>query len=199
MLDLSKIEAGGIVLDPRPFATERLAENTAALVRGAAEAKRLAFEVAVDPDVPGWLVGDNDRLRQVLLTFLNNAVKFTHDGHVALRVAQEGVGTDGMRLRFTVSDTGIGIPRDSQGRLFQRFSQMDGSISREFGGTGLGLAICKHLTEMMGGTVGVESRPGEGSTFWFTVTLPHAVPPDVPGLAKRRGRQADQRLPQLAR
>ena len=176
VLDLSKIEAGGIALDPRPFAMESLVENTASIVRGAAEAKGLALTVAVDPDVPAWLIGDEDRLRQVLLNFLNNAVKFTQRGGVVLRVARDGTDAQGTLLRFSVSDTGIGIPEGGQERLFQRFSQMDGSISREFGGTGLGLAICKHLVELMGGTVGLRSRPGEGSTFWCLVKLRPAAP-----------------------
>ena len=186
VLDLSKIEAGGIALHLRPFAMESLVENTASLVRGAAEAKGLALTVEVDPDVPAWLIGDEDRLRQVLLNLLNNAVKFTHRGQVVLHVARDGADTRGARLRFAVSDTGIGIPLEGQVRLFQRFSQMDGSISREFGGTGLGLAICKHLVELMGGTVGISSRPGEGSMFWCMVTLPHGAPALLPEASRDR-------------
>ena len=118
VLDLSKIEADRIALDPRPFAMESLVENTASLVRGAAEAKGLAFAVEVGPDIPAWLVGDEHRLRQVLLNFLNNPVKFTQRGRVSLRVSRDGEDAPGgARLRFAVSDTGIGIPQASQGRL----------------------------------------------------------------------------------
>jgi CheY-like chemotaxis protein len=176
ILDFSKIEAGQIDLDPHSFGTEALIGNTLSIVRGLAGAKRLAIRADIDPDLPPWLIGDEDRLRQILLNFLNNAIKFTREGHVTLAVRVEASTPEGETVRFSVVDTGIGIPKAKQHRLFQRFSQVDGSIRREFGGTGLGLAISKRLVELMGGTIGVESEERQGSTFWFTVTLPRGEP-----------------------
>jgi PAS domain S-box-containing protein len=176
ILDFSKIEAGQIDLDPHSFGTEALIGNTLSIVRGLAGAKRLAICAEIDPDLPPWLVGDEDRLRQILLNFLNNAIKFTREGHVTLAVRREATSPEGETIRFSVVDTGIGIPTAKQDRLFQRFSQVDGSIRREFGGTGLGLAISKRLVELMGGTIGVESEERQGSTFWFTITLPRGEP-----------------------
>ncbi|GJD60437.1 ATP-binding protein [Methylobacterium frigidaeris] len=172
ILDFSRIEAGGIALAEVPFAPAALVDNAASIVRGLSEPKGLALDVALDPAVPAWVRGDPDRLRQILLNLLNNAVKFTPAGRVAVRVEAEG-GT----LRFSVSDTGIGIAPEQRGRLFQRFSQVDGSIRRQYGGSGLGLAICKGLVELMGGTIGLESRPGAGSCFWFRVPLPACPAP----------------------
>ncbi|MGX7707382.1 ATP-binding protein [Methylobacterium sp. Gmos1] len=172
ILDFSRIEAGGIALAEVPFAPAALVDNAASIVRGLSEPKGLALDVALGPAVPDWVRGDPDRLRQILLNLLNNAVKFTPAGRVALRVEAEGAG-----LRFSVTDTGIGIAPEQHGRLFQRFSQVDGSIRRQYGGSGLGLAICKGLVELMHGTIGVESRPGAGSTFWFRVPLPACPAP----------------------
>ena len=172
ILDFSRIEAGGIALSEVPFAPAALVDNAASIVRGLSEPKGLALDVALDPAVPDWVRGDPDRLRQILLNLLNNAVKFTPAGRVAVRVEAEGGS-----LRFCVSDTGIGIAPEQHGRLFQRFSQVDGSIRRQYGGSGLGLAICKGLVELMGGTIGVESRTGAGSTFWFRVPLPACPAP----------------------
>ncbi len=172
VLDFSKIEAGQIDLDPQPFSLDALVDNALSIVRGLAGAKRLEITVDVDPGVPQVLLGDQDRLRQVLLNLLNNAVKFTPMGRVSLSI-QGGASTDGRPLvHFAITDTGIGIPADKQARLFQRFSQVDGSIRRSYGGTGLGLAISRRLVELMGGQIGVESNPGQGSTFWFTAHLP---------------------------
>lgn len=179
ILDFSQIEAGGIELDPRPFSLDSLVDNAVSIVRGLATAKGLPIRVDVGADVPRDLVGDQDRLRQILLNLLNNAVKFTPHGHIALTIGAEE-GADGQaELTFAVSDTGIGIPPERQSRLFQRFSQVDGSIRREFGGTGLGLAISKRLVELMGGAIGVESAATEGSTFWFRVPLARAVAGDA--------------------
>jgi PAS domain S-box-containing protein len=175
ILDFSKIEAGGIELDPRPFSLDSLVDNAVSIVRGLATTKGLPILVDVGGDVPRDLVGDQDRLRQILLNLLNNAVKFTPHGHIALTIGAEDGAPGQAELTFAVSDTGIGIPPERQSRLFQRFSQVDGSIRREFGGTGLGLAISKRLVELMGGAIGVESVATEGSTFWFRVPLARAV------------------------
>ncbi|SFV09365.1 Signal transduction histidine kinase [Methylobacterium sp. 174MFSha1.1] len=178
ILDFSKIEAGQIDLDPQPFGPAALADGAVAIVRTAADAKRLALIVETAPGLASRLVGDPNRLRQVLLNLVNNAIKFTPAGRVTLHLASTPLTCGRHALRVSVSDTGIGIPADRLGQLFQRFSQVDGSIRRRFGGTGLGLAISRQLVEAMGSTIGVESRPGAGSTFWFTVPLAAAAEED---------------------
>ncbi len=175
ILDFSKIEAGEIDLVSRPFHPGALVDNATSIVRGSAQAKGLDLIVDLGPDVPASLLGDHDRLRQILLNLLNNAIKFTPAGAVTLSIRSLRRDAGTVRLRFGVADTGIGIPGEKIDRLFQRFSQVDGSISREFGGTGLGLAICRRLVEAMGGAVGVSSEVGRGSAFWFDVALPVAA------------------------
>ncbi|GJE47310.1 Sensor histidine kinase RcsC [Methylobacterium tardum] len=194
ILDFSKVEAGAIELVEEPFSLLAMVDDCVSIVRGPADAKGLEFRLRMDPGLPRWLKGDENRLRQVLFNLLNNAVKFTASGSITLDVAPQGGISGGERLRFRVVDTGIGIPKDKQNRLFQRFSQVDGSIQRDFGGTGLGLAICRHLVELMGGEIGVSSVEGGGSTFWFIVGLPRASAPaeaPAPVLAaapRQRGR-----------
>jgi signal transduction histidine kinase/CheY-like chemotaxis protein/HPt (histidine-containing phosphotransfer) domain-containing protein len=175
ILDFSKIEAGHIELDEHPFSLAALIDNSVSIVKAVADKKGLEVRVELDADVPRWVNGDEARMRQVLLNLLNNAVKFTRQGSVTLSIRPDGEG----RVRALVSDTGIGIPKSKQERLFLRFSQVDGSIRREFGGTGLGLAISKHLVELMGGTIGVDSAEGRGSTFWFTARLPEVAAPEA--------------------
>ncbi|HEY0011952.1 MAG TPA: ATP-binding protein [Allosphingosinicella sp.] len=185
LLDFSKIEAGKIELSPEPFALETLVDNSVSIVRGSAEAKGLEMRVAIDPCLPPYYFADENRLRQVLLNLLNNAVKFTSEGLVSLAVAGErsdgtaGGGGDRQRIRFTVTDTGMGIDPDGQAQLFKPFSQADASITRRYGGTGLGLSISKQLVELMGGEIGFLSQPGQGSSFWFTVSLPEAQRPSM--------------------
>ena len=169
VLDFSKLEDGSLELDPEPFDPRKLVTDTAALLADQAERKGIELDVQVDPALPPYLMGDTGRLRQILLNLMSNAVKFTAKGSVAVRVLATDDGA-----RFSVSDTGIGIPEMAVGQLFQRFVQADGSISRKFGGTGLGLAISKRFVEMMGGEIGVQSSLGQGSTFWFEVPLAHA-------------------------
>ncbi len=181
VLDVSKIEAGRLELDPIAFPLRKLLEDTVAIMRGGALKNGLSVEARLDPRLPDTLHGDPNRLRQVLFNLLNNAVKFTPTGSVTLTVRYEGPvplpsGAMAEGMRFEVADTGIGIAPTQQDRLFKRFSQVDGSISRRFGGTGLGLAICRDLVLMMGGEIGLESREGTGSTFWFTLALPRAEP-----------------------
>jgi signal transduction histidine kinase/CheY-like chemotaxis protein/HPt (histidine-containing phosphotransfer) domain-containing protein len=172
VLDVSKMEAGGFELDPHPFAPRELIEGSAALLRQQADGKGLALHVEVDPSVPECLLGDETRLRQVLLNLMSNAIKFTAEGTVQLSVKCEEDPNTRARIQFTIVDTGIGIPQNKRHRLFQRFSQVDSSTARRFGGTGLGLAICKSLVEAMGGTIEVESTEGEGSAFSFVLDLP---------------------------
>lgn len=175
ILDFSKIEAGEIELDVEPFHLDRLGDDAISIIRGIAGSKELSVELEIDPRVPNLLVGDQNRLRQVLLNLLNNSVKFTPSGSVRLSVGSLGLHGGACKLCFAVTDTGLGIPEAKLGRLFHHFSQVDTSIARRFGGTGLGLAISKRLVERMGGEIGVRSTFGEGSTFWFTVALPEAI------------------------
>ncbi|GLS44490.1 hybrid sensor histidine kinase/response regulator [Methylobacterium brachythecii] len=189
ILDFSKVESGEIALDLRPFALSALVDEASSIVALGAAAKGLALTVSVAPDLPGRLVGDESRLRQILLNLLNNAIKFTRHGSVSLAVTGAAGENDGCTLLFTVTDTGIGIPADKLDRLFHRFSQVDGSIGREFGGTGLGLAISRQLAELMGGTMSVESEVDRGSCFTFTVSLPRApeiAAPSAPGAESAR-------------
>ena len=191
LLDFSKAEAGAIELEALAFGPEALAQQCAAIVRGYAGTKALDIDVETAGVLPVSLMGDEARLRQVLLNLLNNAVKFTQRGRVTLRLATLHTDERATTLRFEVADTGIGIPDSKQYKLFERFSQVDTSVSRRFGGSGLGLAICKKLVELMGGTIGVSSRDGWGSTFWFKVTLPLppaqvSVTPVVAALPSRR-------------
>ncbi|TXN46567.1 PAS domain S-box protein [Methylobacterium sp. WL7] len=194
ILDFSKVEAGAVELSPRPFALSSLLDACTAIVRGQAEAKGLQIRTNLAGDLPEWVLGDEGRIRQILLNLLNNAVKFTKAGAVTLDVTSEGDDPTGRRLRLRVTDTGIGIPEEKRRRLFQRFSQVDGSIGRDYGGTGLGLAISKRLVELMGGEIGVASDTGRGSSFWFQVRLPLAEAPDgyvaspAAVIARRKGR-----------
>ncbi|HEY0646929.1 hybrid sensor histidine kinase/response regulator [Phenylobacterium sp.] len=177
VLDFSKLEAEQVHLDPHPLDPRAFVDEVADLVRDQAAAKGLAVTVALAEDLPACIAADGARLRQVLLNLLTNAVKFTEAGGVTVQAHLLDAGT---RLRIAVLDTGVGVPPDVAGRLFQRFSQVDGSSTRRQGGTGLGLAISKGLVELMGGEIGVESRPGAGSTFWFAIPLTSAAPAAAP-------------------
>ncbi|MEI7744753.1 MAG: response regulator, partial [Chloroflexota bacterium] len=169
ILDFSKIEAGRLELETIDFDLRQTVESAVDLFAEPAAARGLELITVVDGDIPANLRGDPSRLRQVILNFVSNALKFTESGEVVARVTLEDDSYDGtVLLRFAVSDTGIGISHDSLQRLFRPFTQADGTMSRRYGGTGLGLAICRQLAEMMGGTVGVTSTVGAGSTFWFT-------------------------------
>jgi PAS domain S-box-containing protein len=188
ILDYSKIEAGRIELEVAPFDLRQCLEDALDLFAGKAREKGLELAYTMAADVPATVAGDATRLRQVLVNLLGNAVKFTDAGEVDVSVETEPAAGGGpRRLRFAVRDTGIGIPEAGMERLFKSFSQVDASTTRRFGGTGLGLAISKRLAELMGGTMRAESRPGEGSTFRFTVALEAR-----PGPAGARNLQAPQ-------
>ena len=171
VLDVSKIEAGKLTLESLDFDLGHLLDDLASMMAARANERGVAFSCAIDPDVPVHLQGDPGRLRQILLNLASNAVKFTEVGSVRITVARVQASEADTTLRFSVRDTGIGIPADKIDRLFTKFNQVDASTSRRFGGTGLGLAISKQLVEMMHGEIGVSSREGDGSEFWFTVRL----------------------------
>jgi two-component system, sensor histidine kinase and response regulator len=171
ILDFSKVEAGKLDLEFTEFEIDKLLDDTCSLVAEGAERKGLELVVELEPDVPRVLHGDSLRLEQILLNFANNAVKFTEHGEVGLSVSVLERTEAEALLQFRVRDTGIGLTQEQMDRLFQSFSQADMSTTRRYGGTGLGLAISKKLAELMGGSVGVESRQGQGSTFWFTARV----------------------------
>ncbi|MCX6626377.1 MAG: response regulator [Candidatus Solibacter sp.] len=171
ILDFSKIESGKLELEHTPFDLAGVVEGAVELMAPAAHAKGLELTYWLEPGVPARVLGDEARLRQVLLNLVGNAVKFTLEGEIAVRVS---VGRDtnvAGRLHISVTDTGIGIPENAMHRLFESFTQADSSTTRRFGGTGLGLAIAKSIVEQMQGEIGVESEPGRGSRFWFTTAL----------------------------
>ena len=197
ILDFSKIEAGRLELERRPFDLRSCVESALEVVAASASAKGLDLAYVFGQGLPTAIVGDATRLRQIMINLLSNAIKFTDTGEVVLSVDGEVLGSDDgelgrkHRLIFAVRDSGIGIPEDRLGRLFESFSQVDASTTRRYGGTGLGLAISKRLSELMGGTIWVDSRVGEGSTFHFTIQADqapslgpaheHGAPPQLHG------------------
>ena len=168
VLDFSKLEEGAIVLDTHPCAVGDVVEDVVGLLSVQADAKGLELSVQVASDHPEWVEVDELRLRQVLQNLIGNAVKFTAHGGVTVSL---GVAAEG-RLRVEICDTGPGMSPDQQAHLFERFSQADASITRKYGGSGLGLSICRELVGLMGGTIGVDSAPAQGSTFWFEIVAP---------------------------
>ncbi|MFZ5586082.1 MAG: PAS domain S-box protein [Thermodesulfobacteriota bacterium] len=190
ILDFSKIEAGKLSLDAREFNLLEVLEDALSILGQAAEEKHLGLCLVVEPGLPEDLVGDPGRLRQVLVNLAGNAVKFTSQGEVTLRVQALEVGESAARLHFEVRDTGVGIAPEKQMDVFKAFEQADMTITRQFGGTGLGLAISAQLVGLMGGKISVESQPGQGSTFSFNALF--GLQPDQPA---RRARQS--RLPLL--
>ena len=172
ILDVSKIEAGKMTVEPIPFDLRLAVEDMAELMATKAQQKGLDLILRFSPDAPPRVVGDPGRIRQILINLSGNAVKFTTKGHVYVSVECEERTGEQARVRFSVADTGIGIPASKLGHIFERFTQADASTTRKYGGTGLGLSISKQLVELMGGKMGVESKVGEGSLFWFTLPLP---------------------------
>jgi two-component system, sensor histidine kinase and response regulator len=171
ILDFSKIEAGKLQIERVPMSPLALVEGVADTMAPAAHKKKLLLTTYVDGSVPPSVEGDPVRLRQILFNLVGNAIKFTERGQVSVRVSVEAAIQGGMKLCARISDTGIGLSPEALGRLFQPFAQADDSTTRRFGGTGLGLSISRRLVERMGGEIGAESLPGQGSTFWFTMTV----------------------------
>jgi two-component system, sensor histidine kinase len=188
ILDFSKVEARQMSLESVPFSPRQCVESVAGLVSAQAANKGIDLTVLVAHGVPGQVVGDPVRVRQVLLNLVGNAIKFTTHGHVRVTAGIEPGAENPHRvwLRFSVEDSGIGVPPEHQERIFEAFSQADGSTTRRFGGTGLGLAISRSLVELMGGRLWVESQPGQGSTFHFTASFGVTVPARVAPVAEAR-------------
>ena len=182
ILDFSKIQAQKLVIEQAPFDVRAVVDAAAEILQAPARGKGLELHTVVDHTVPLQVVGDPTRLRQVLVNLLNNAVKFTERGHIVVTVASDAEDAD--RLRFAVTDTGVGIAPEVKVTLFRAFQQGDSSTTRKFGGTGLGLAISRDLATLMGGQIGVDSEVGRGSTFWFTIRaagVAGEAPPAIPG------------------
>ena len=172
ILDFSKIEAGELTLENQAFSPKTCIERVQDFMRPLASRKGVTLTCDIAPEVPAACLGDTGRLQQILLNLVGNAIKFTDAGTITLKAAMENE-----QLRFEVVDSGIGIPLEHHAYIFNKFTQADNSTTRKYGGTGLGLAICRQLVEMMGGTIGVESTPGKGSTFWFTIPIQETILP----------------------
>lgn len=180
ILDLSKLEAGKLVFESLAFDLRDTIETTVELLAGRAQEKGLELLTYVPMDIATGVRGDPGRLRQVLTNLVGNAIKFTEQGEVLVRVVKQSETATALTVRLLVSDTGIGVTPEARARIFQSFTQADGSMARRYGGTGLGLSISKQLIESMGGQIGVESEPGQGSTFWFEIALEKQAPPPAP-------------------
>jgi signal transduction histidine kinase/AmiR/NasT family two-component response regulator len=169
ILDLSKIEAGRIELENVDFSLAKIIDSVGATWESRIRSHNLDYRVEISPGVTPFILGDPSRIRQIIYNLLSNAIKFTETGQITLAVTQTEPEPGSLELRFAVTDTGIGIPSEARPRMFTKFNQADSSTTRKYGGTGLGLVICRELAELMGGEMDYDSRPGQGSTFWFTV------------------------------
>jgi signal transduction histidine kinase len=187
VLDYSRLDAGRFVLSHEPFDLRKTIEDVTNLLSAQLAAKGLRLFLHYPDGFPSPLVGDAARIRQIITNLLGNATKFTERGQVVVRVEIEDQTSAEVSMRLAVEDTGIGIARDKLNVIFDKFTQADGSMTRRYGGTGLGLAIAKELVELMGGSIGVESRVGEGSTFWLTLRLPIEPAPVMAGLVDIEG------------
>ncbi|MEQ1885431.1 MAG: ATP-binding protein [Bryobacteraceae bacterium] len=183
VLDLARLEAGQLQLEKDPFDLRAVVSNVASLYSTQAQSKHLRFSVTIATDVPARLWGDEARLRQILTNLVDNAIKFTEQGGISLRLTCLGSVNGVSKLYCAVEDTGIGIPREKQERIFDNFEQADGTITRAHGGMGLGLSICQRFIHLMGGEIGVHSASNGGTRFWFTVDLPVADDP-VPAICR---------------
>jgi signal transduction histidine kinase/DNA-binding NarL/FixJ family response regulator len=192
ILDFSKLEAGKLEIATTDFEIAQVAESALSLFSPRAVAKGIGLTYRLAPDLPPYLRGDPGRLRQVLFNLLANAIKFTHLGAVAFRISHRPLAGGAVELRVEVADTGIGIAPEARESLFARFVQADSATSRRYGGTGLGLAICKQLVELMGGSIGVDSEPGRGTRFWFTLPCTVGAAPPAAG-------EGEAALPPLGR
>jgi two-component system sensor histidine kinase/response regulator len=181
ILDFSKIEAGRLELDSINFSLRNTIEDVAYTLARRAQDKGLEMACLVDPDLTSDLRGDPGRLRQILVNLVGNAIKFTHQGEIVIRAEPGEESDEHVTVHFSVQDTGVGIPLDRQAAVFERFTQADGSTTRIYGGTGLGLTISKQLVEIMGGRIGLESKPGVGTTFWFNIKF-EKQPPEKRGV-----------------
>ena len=182
VLDLAKIESDCLTLEEKDFSLAQALDETRQMMEGSAQAKGLSLSSEIAAELPDRLCGDVTRLKQILVNFVGNAIKFATQGHVAVRAQAVVASSHSLLLRLEVTDQGIGMNPDEQARIFQAFTQADGSMTRKYGGTGLGLVICKRLALLMGGDTGVSSEEGKGSTFWATVRLRRASadqPPDI--------------------
>ncbi|NIA18912.1 MAG: HAMP domain-containing protein, partial [Xanthomonadaceae bacterium] len=171
ILDFSKIEAGKMELEMVTFNLRNMMEETMDILAQQARQKGINIAGAVEPSVPTFIIGDPERLRQILINLIGNAIKFTREGEVVINVSLQSRDHELCCLLFAVKDTGIGIPEKKQADIFSAFTQADGATTRRFGGTGLGLSICRRLVELMDGTIGLKSSVGRGSTFWFTAVF----------------------------
>jgi CheY-like chemotaxis protein len=181
ILDFSKIEAGKMTFEKIPFDLHETVKKTVEIMSAQADAKNLTLTYSFRSGVESTLIGDPSRLRQILLNLLSNALKYTHEGGVCMDVGALSRDGDETVLRFSVKDTGIGIPEEVCKKLFQPFTQADASTTRKYGGTGLGLAICRTLVELMGGIIGVTSQPGKGSDFQFSLPFGRPSAPPATG------------------